>query len=179
MTLSYTHYLKNDYRAESLTQIINGLDNAIKTLKTRMNENTWYDEFFFREDSEPIYGLSFIAFQNYINGTIKDIVNSSSNKTNYYKLNPNFKNYNRSDIELIIGLANYIKHKEDDSLLHNGTAEILKSFNLDISKEAEILNSSPIFDGLTILTDNWNLFEIKLSVISWRKDLFTLITKQT
>ena len=170
---SLTHYLKIDYRAESLTQIIHGLDNAIKTLQERMEEHPWYDGLWFREDSEPIYGLSFIAFQNYINGTIKDIINSTSDKTKYYNLQPKFKQYDKSGIELIIGLANYIKHKEEDGPLHKKTAEILKSFGLDVSKEADIVDSSPIFEGLTILTDNWNLYDIESIVTSWRANLFT------
>lgn len=171
---SNTHILKVDYRANSLTQIILGLDNAIKSLEQRMKEQSWYDVIWFREDSEPIYGLAFIAFQNYINGTIKDLINSTSDKIKYYKIGPKFKKYEKSDIELIIGLANYIKHKEDDGLLHIGTSKILKSFGLDTSKEADILESSPIFEGLTILTETWNLFEIESSVTNWRANLFKI-----
>lgn len=137
-----------------------------------MNENSWYDGLWFREYSELIYGLAFISFQNYINGTIKDLIDSTSEKTKYYKLEPNIKNYEKSYIELIIGLANYIKHKEDEGSLHKGTSEILKSFGLDTSKEADIIDSSPIFEGLTILTENWSLIEIVSNVIIWRSNLF-------
>ncbi len=170
-----THYLKNDFRADSLSQIILGLDKSIKVLQDRMKEYAWYDGLWFREDSEPIYGLAFIAFQNYINGAIKDLINSTSDKTKYYKLRPKFKLYEKSDIELIIGLANYSKHKEDDGLLHEGTADILNSFGLDTSKEIDI-DSSPIFEGLTILTENWNLFEIEALVKNWRTNLFNVGT---
>ena len=168
---SHSHYLEHDFRAYSLTQIIHGLDNSIKSLQDRMKEYVWYDGLMFLEDSEPIYGLAFIAFQNYINCTVKDLVNSTSDKTKYYYLQTKFKNYEKSDIELIIGLANYSKHKEDDGLLHKGTSEILKSFSLDISKEIDI-DSSPIFEGLTILTESWNLFEIESKVNNWRANLF-------
>ncbi len=174
---SLTHYLKIDYRAESLNQIIIGLDNAINSLKDRKKEQFWYDGLWFKEDSEPIYGLAFIAFQNYINGSIKDLVNTTSNKTEYYRLQPKFKNYEKSDIELIVGLANYFKHKEDDGLLHKGTSEILKNFGLDTSKDAEITDS-PIFEGLTILSETWNLFEIEVRVTNWRVNLFLMTNEK-
>lgn len=172
-----THYLKHDFRADSLTQIIHGLDNSIKLLQDRMKEHVWYDGLMFLEDSEPIYGLAFIAFQNYINCTIKDLFKSTADKTKYYSLQPKFKNYEKSDIELIIGLANYSKHKEDDGLLHKGTSEILKSFDLDTSKGIDI-GSSPIFEGLTILTESWNLFEIKSNVTNWRAIFFKVTTEK-
>ncbi|WP_121965710.1 hypothetical protein [Myroides sp. N17-2] len=173
----YTNYLKVDYRANGLNQIIQGLDNAIKSLEYRVNEQDWYDGIWFREDSEPIYGLAFIAFQNYINGSIKDLVNSTSEKVKYYRLEPNFDIYEKSHIELIIGLANYIKHKDDDGELRKGTSDILRSFNLDVSKNPDIVESSPIFIGLTILSETWNLFEIELNVTNWRANLFKTINQ--
>ena len=162
-----THWLQVDYRAESLRQIITGLDNSINTLQDRVEELGWYDGLWFLEDSEPIYGLAFIAFQNYINGSIKDLYESVNDKTLYYKLGTNSANFEKSDIELIIGLANYIKHKDDEKL-HRGTQEILNAFDLKNNGE---INNSPIFDGLTILNKDWKLFQILEIVINWRESL--------
>jgi hypothetical protein len=64
----FTHYLKVDYREVSLVIIINGLNDAIDSLKKQIDEIHWYDGDWFKEESEPIYGLAFIALQNYING---------------------------------------------------------------------------------------------------------------
>jgi hypothetical protein len=171
-----THYLKPDFRAESLMLIILGLDNSINSLKNRMKELNWYDGLCFKEDSEAIYGLAYVAFQNYINASIKDFSNSTSDKNKYYKLQPKFKNYDKSGIELIIGLANYSKHKEDDGKLHQGTIEILKSFNLSFEKYIDI-NNSPVFNGLAILNDDWNLFEVLNIVKNWRELLWESQTK--
>lgn len=168
---SKIHYLEADYRANSLNQIIHALVSTIKSLEDRVKENDWYDGIWFREDTESIFGLAFIAFQNYINGSIKDLVNSSVEKAKYYKLEPKIETYEKTYIELIIGLANYIKHKDDDGDLHKGTSSILKDFNLDISKDADIVDSSPIFNGLSILSVNWNLFEIESNVKIWRANL--------
>lgn len=73
---------------------------------------------------------------------------------------------------MIIGLANYIKHREENEL-HKGTREILESFRLNLDKDIEI-EKSPIFEGLTILSDDWNLFEVLEIVTDWRKKLWTL-----
>ena len=163
-----SHWLRGDYRAESLFQIVSGLVNSINTLKARTEEKGWYDGLWLLEDSEPIFGLAFIAFQNYINGTIKDFYETTDNKIVYYKLEPNLVNFQKSSIELIIGLANYIKHKEDPKL-HNGTKEILDCFGLNNSDQ---IDESPIFGGLDILDGNWDLFNVLNIVKEWREKLF-------
>lgn len=162
------HWLRGDYRDESLFQIISGLVNSINSLKKRTEENGWYDGLWFLEDSEPIFGLAFIAFQNYINGTIKDFYDTTDGKIAYYKLEPNLGNFQKSSIELIIGLANYIKHKEDEKL-HNGTKIILDCFGLNNFDE---IDKSPIFGGLDLLDDDWDLFKVLGIVKEWRKRLF-------
>ena len=55
---------------------IKGLSETIEILYNQVNEIDWYDGDWFMEESEPIYGLTFIAFQNYINGSIKDFADS-------------------------------------------------------------------------------------------------------
>ncbi|MDO9186887.1 MAG: hypothetical protein Q7W13_12815 [Bacteroidia bacterium] len=167
-----THWLRCDYRVESLFQIITGLDISIKILVKRMKAGGWYDGLWLREDCEPIYGLAFLAFQNYINLSIKDFSGETSNKIKYYKIEPNLKNFEKSSIELIIGLANYLKHR-DEKELHKGTREILESFSLHFGNENNIDNS-PIFDGLAILSEDWDLFEVLEIVKKWREKLWTL-----
>jgi len=136
-----THWRKFDYRKESLFQIISGLNKSIISLKTYQNENVWYDVLFLLEDSEPIYGLAFIAFQNYINGSISDLYEENKDRHKHYKINGNFEIYSRSSIELIISLANYIKHKEEKNLFP-GTTEILDSFGLVVNENIIFCNCS-------------------------------------
>lgn len=160
-----------DYRIHSLYPIIDGLNASINELTIKYHEIDWYDGIWLKEESEPIYGLAFIAFQNYVNGTIKDVAGTSANKQSYYRLEPSFENYSRSKVELIIGLANYCKHKDDDGPLFPGTHELLESFDLATSKDADIIHSSPIFEGLTLLNDSWDLFEIINIIKDWRANL--------
>ena len=91
------------------------------------------------EESEPIYGLAFIAFQNYINGSINDFADSLKEKESYYKLELNSVEGNRSKIELIIGLANYAKHK-DEGTPHKGTKDILDYFKLKYNDRSILTN---------------------------------------
>ncbi|MEX8546617.1 MAG: hypothetical protein V5804_03365 [Mucilaginibacter sp.] len=164
------HYRRFDYRVESLNQIIIGLNTSIKSLQKKMEEENWYDGIWFLEEAEPVYGLAFIAFQNYIIGSIKDFSTNTNNKVNYYKKEPNLIGFERSSIELIIGLANYFKHK-DDKVLHDHTRLILESFNLKYDNET-FIDETPIFMGLAILNDKWNLFDVFKIVINWRENLW-------
>jgi hypothetical protein len=161
----------NDFRAEYLNQQITGLDNSIQTLKRKVKEINWYDGVFLLEDLEPIFGLAFVAFQIYVNGSIKDVFGNTVNKWQYYSIEPLSNDFERSRVELIIGLANYAKHKDDGSVLHKGTKEILESFKLRLGDDVEIENS-PIFEGLTILNENWDLFEVMNVVKTWREKLW-------
>jgi|SRR5690554_4327591 len=173
MTEKKTHWRIVDFRAASLNETISGLNNSIIFLLEKQKENDWYDGLWFLEDSESIYGLVFIAFQNYINGSIKDLFENLNNKTELYKLNPKFENFEKTKIELIIGLANYIKHK-DEPKLHSGTQKILDCFNL---KNSEEITESAIFGGLDLLDKEWNLFEIQKIVENWREELFKYYEK--
>lgn len=166
-----THYLRNDHRAVSLNITINGLSETIATLKNQIKEIHWYDGDWFMEESEPIYGLAFIAFQNYINGSIKDFADSLKEKEKYYKLGKKQNNNTKSEIELIIGLANYIKHKEE-GIPHKGTKETLDYFKLNY-ENVTYLDNSPIFQGLTLLNEDWDLFNIKEYVTDWREFLWS------
>jgi len=167
-----THWRRHaDFRKESLTQIITGLDKSIIILQKQIEEIPWYDGDWFREESEPIYGLLFVAFQNYIIGSIKDFTGSTSEKEKYYRIGENWRHYPKTSIELIIGLANYSKHKDDDSLFHKGTRHVLESFQLDINEDP-YNDNSPIFKGLEILSDKWDMFEILEIVIYWREKLW-------
>lgn len=107
-----THWRRHtDFRKESLTQIITGLDKSIIVLQKQIEEIPWYDGDWFREESEPIYGLLFVAFQNHIIGSIKDFAGSTSEKEKYYRIGENWRHYPKTSIELIVGLANYSKLK--------------------------------------------------------------------
>lgn len=171
-----TQYLRIDYRAVSLNMTIKGLTETITVLKNQINEIHYYDKDWFMEESEPIYGLAFIAFQNYIKGSINDFADSLKEKESYYKLEQNSNEGNRSKIELIIGLANYAKHK-DQGATHKGTKDILDYFKLNYN-DVTYLDNSPIFQGLRLLNEDWDLFKIKDYVTEWREFIWSRNEKE-
>lgn len=170
------HYLRYDsHRSVGLDLIINGLYETVETLYDQVLEGEYYDGVWFSEESEPIIGLAFIAFQNYINGSIYDyskgydIHGKEKNREAYYKIEENRINDKRSKIELIIGLANYSKHK-DEKNLHRGTENILKDFGLI---QEGITNDYLILEGLNLLNEESDLIEVKEFVKDWREYLWS------
>ncbi|MBK7174823.1 MAG: hypothetical protein IPH84_16685, partial [Bacteroidales bacterium] len=150
--------------------IIEGLTNSIDLLRNKKQDISWYDSTWFLEDLEPILGISLIALQNYINGSIKDFSDTTNNKTRFFKFSPTINGFEKSGIELIIGLANFYKHKEDTEI-HSITKLTLESFELEINKDYEIENS-PIIKGILLLDKDQDLNNIIKLVKSWRDNLW-------
>ncbi len=165
------HYLEVDYRASSLNMVINGLSSSIKEFQRFGEKYQWYDALFFLEDSEHIFGLAFIAFQ------IKDLTEQGGKQLQlqHYRHGDILSTSGYTKIELIICLANYIKHKEDDNEeFHKHTKRVLSQFNLNTDKQCDITESA-VFRGLDLLDENWDLIAIKDSVLRWRKSAATQI----
>jgi hypothetical protein len=166
-----THWRKNDSRITSLHLTIESLENSIRELESKIKDVHWYDGDWFMEESEPIAGLSFVAFQNYINSSIYDRYDELSKQYVKYKLGKTIENSNRTQIELIITIANYFKHRDYPKELFVETKNTLKDLNLNCNKDAHI-DHSPIFQALNMLTEKGGLNEIKTIVINWRKALW-------
>ena len=83
--LTSMNYKRMDFRIEVLRLTITGLENSILVLKTKYNEIDWYDGLWLLEESEPIFGLAFIAIQNYINSSIYDRFDSLEKQYLIYK----------------------------------------------------------------------------------------------
>jgi hypothetical protein len=157
---------------ESLQNTILGLEKSISVSRKKIDEIEWYDGLWFLEDSEPIYGLAFIAIQNYINSSVYDRFESLDKQYLKYKIGNKIKGTGRTDIELIISLANYFKHRDHPQNLTGETPKILNDFNLQYDKTLDIANS-PIFKGLEILTKDWNLDVVIKVAESWREKLWS------
>lgn len=169
--MNKTHWKRGDTRVASLHATIRGLESSLQVLRTKCDEIDYYDGLWFLEESEPIFGLAFVAFQNYINSSIYDRFESLEKQYLYYKIGDEINRTNRTDIELIISLANYFKHRDHPKNLTGETSKILKDFNFQFNKEVDIENY-PIFKGLELFSENWNLTEIlKVSTI-WREKLW-------
>ena len=161
-----------DFRIESLRVIIQSLENLIYELKEKSNEISWYHDLFV-EESESICGIAFIALQNYINSSIYDIYETLEKKENKYKLGKLVNQTKRTSIELIIGLANYYKHRDDKRDLRKGTSDILTDFDLEYSDSVDVLDS-PISKGLEILSIEWELTELIEIVQEWRENIWKI-----
>jgi len=151
-----THWRRHDFRIESYNVLIEGIENSILELRDKFDKNEWYDGIWILEESEPIYGLAFVAFQNYINSSIYDRFDSSENRLEKYKLGEYVDDFQRTNIELIIGTANYFKHKDENGEIHKGTQNILNDFEYRFDKDVNI-EDSPIFKSLDLLTERWEL----------------------
>lgn len=150
--------------------VIEGLSKSIAELEKNVAEIHWYDGDWLMEETDPIYGLAFIALQNYINGSISDLKGDTTQKNSFYKKAPIIAGTNRTNIELIIALANYAKHK-DEGDPHPGTSAVLDTFNFKY-KDLIYLEEGPIFRGLTILNQNYDLFKVLKEVLHWREQLW-------
>jgi hypothetical protein len=95
-----THYLRHDYRKASLIITLDGLAKSIEFFSNKLENIYWYDALWFYEESEPIYGLVFIALQNYINCSIFDKERTLDNKQEFYKkaLELNDSGYSKIDL---------------------------------------------------------------------------------
>jgi hypothetical protein len=161
---------QTDFRINSLSVIIHTLENLINELKEKCNEISWYRNFFV-EESELICGIAFIALQNYINSSIFDIYETLEKKEKKYKLGKPVNKTGRTSIELIIGLANYYKHRDNNHELNKGTSKILTDFKIEYS-DLDGTYDSPIFKGLQILSKDWELSALTEIVQDWRENLW-------
>ena len=166
-----THYLRLDHRKEILDMVIAGFDKSINELRERIDQIYWYDGGWFVEEVEPILGIAFIAYQNYINSSIYDRFGSLSTKLDLYKKGSKLIEEKRTEIELIVALANYYKHRDDEGPLHKGTEAVLADLKLEYIDiiEPERL---PILRGFDILSESWNLNDVTKIVTDWREYLW-------
>lgn len=167
-----THWKEVDFRVASLKIIMNGLDMAIEELWKKTKTESWYDSGWFLDESEPIIGIGFIAFQTYINGSIYDRHEDLSKQFQMYRHGIETYENGRTAIELIVSIANYVKHRDHPEELHRYTKEVLVDFGLSADKDADV-DHSPIFQGLDILSSENSLSEVMTTVIAWRQSLWS------
>jgi len=55
---------------------------------------------------------------------------------------------------------------------HKGTKDILDHFKLTYN-DVIYLDKSPIFQGITLLNEEWDMFQIKNIVTDWREYLWS------
>lgn len=163
------HYKRIDFRIASLEYTIEALELAINKIKIKSEEVEWFNWDWVMEQSEPIIGTAFVAFQNYINSSIYDGFENLDQQFLLYKTGNAVPGFESTQIELIIGLANYYKHRDHPTSLHKHTEETLNSFQLYFCEEQE---RSTILKGLELLSSDWELSKIIPIVKNWRDELW-------
>lgn len=164
------HYLRHDYRIGPVKTIILALEGTISDYKSFALE-VGFDGITLLEDTEPILGIAFVTLQNYINSSIYDLDGNLARKEVLYKVGKGITSSKKTQIELIIGLANYFKHRDDNRSIHRGTRNILDSFGIDYSEDLDITRS-PILQGMDTLDENWSLLKLIDIVEEWRETIW-------
>jgi len=176
------HYLRNDTRINVLESIINSIQKQLDEIELRCRKDSFiYWDSIYADDVEHLIGIVFIALQNYINSSISDLYPELTKLYKKYSLDKKTKmNSETTRIELIIALANYYKHRDLPSELHKHTTNPFddlsikyKQSNSKNKKFSYVVGSeSPIFNGLSLLSDRWNLKDLVRIVVEWRENLW-------
>ncbi|HJR99466.1 MAG TPA: hypothetical protein VJ780_00920 [Flavobacterium sp.] len=175
-------YLRIDTRIKVINSIIlpfqNQLNNIYKICK---DDNFIYWDSVYADDTEHIVGTVFIVLQNYINSSITDLFPDSPKLFDKYSLDKKIINSKTTRVELIIALANYYKHRDLPTDLHLPTVKILDDLNLDFKEYYNISNNkffhktgstSPVFNGFSLLSEDWNFNDLIKIVGEWRESLW-------
>jgi hypothetical protein len=122
------HYIfEPDHRIEGLELIIIGLNKTLQTFKEKLKNYNYYDGDWYREETELIYGVLLVSVQNYINKTCYDFLEArildKKDIYEYYDINSEEIFHGVSQIRLIIELANYFKHRDDNSKISKYTQD--------------------------------------------------------
>ena len=169
--MGLTHWRRLDRRKDILELTLSGIEQSLHQLKTRLDENDWYDGSFLLEDAEPIIGLAYITYQNYIVSSVYDRFGNIQGISEYYKKGSALIKGKRTEIELIIALANYYKHRDNEKDLHDRTKSVLVDLDLNYLDIIEPENL-PILKGMDFLSSTWNLNDITEKVTQWREALW-------
>jgi len=177
----YHYWFEPDERIEGLKAMFEGFDNAIKIFEKKYEEISWYDADFYYEETDLIYGVVLVSLQNYINKWCTVFVESRlfgcTKNYQFYERGSKIINNGITQIRLIVELANYFKHRDDEGNLQFHTADCLAKLNLtELSKKGDERQEDRLeIEGLLLLCSNEiDLFELLQIVIDWRENVIKL-----
>jgi len=188
MKISTGHYKRIDTRIKIVKDIISPLQRQFeKIMETNKKDDFFYWDMLYADDTEHIVGIVFIILQNYINSSISDLYPDLTKLYQKYSIDKNINNYQITRIELIITVANYYKHRDLPPELHKNTAKILDELDIKFKEIYDEENfkyfhsegsGSPVYSGLSLLSENWN-FEDLINIVSeWRENLWLTEEKE-
>lgn len=178
-----THYLRNDTRIGIIKNIINPFEKQLDDIKEICKKDDFnYWDSIYADDTEHLVGTVFIVLQNYINSSISDLYPELSKLHLKYSSDKVVNEDSKTTrIELIIVLANYYKHRDLPTELHKYTTNPLEDLKIDYKEIYNLENNkyfykmgsdSPIFNGLSLLSEGWELNDLIEIVSEWRENLW-------
>lgn len=173
-------------RIDNRINIVNKLISPFKmqfdeTLSSCKNENPEFWDMIYADDTEHLVGIVFIILQNYINSSINDLYPDVLKLHTYYSFDKKINDSQTSRIELITSIANFYKHRDLPADLRQSTLKHFDNlaipykvfYNTETSEYFHKIGSaSPVFEGLCLLTETWNLNELIEIVSEWREILW-------
>jgi hypothetical protein len=175
-------YMRIDTRIKVLREIISPLQIQFENTRNIIkNDGGWLWDMHYADDTEHLIGIVFIILQNYINSSISDLYPDLKKLHEKYLIDKKLENSQITRIELIITIANYYKHRDLPPSLHNNTERVLDSLNIKFREGNNEQNSnyfhaigasSPVFSGLGMLSENWDLNDLINIVTEWRENLW-------
>ncbi len=175
-------YLRNDTRIKIIKNLISPFELQLNQIVEHCKkENFNYWDGIYADDTEHLVGTVFIILQNYINSSISDLFPELSKLNCKYTLDEKINNSKTTRIELIIAIANYYKHRDLPNELHKGTAFSLDNLDIEYKEIYDMVNGkyfhklgscSPVFSGLSLLSESWDLNDLINIVSSWRENLW-------
>ncbi|MDD4644869.1 MAG: hypothetical protein PHY99_02665 [Bacteroidales bacterium] len=181
------HYMRIDSRIKVVRDIISLLQGQLENYRQIFKENGgWFWDALYADDTEFIVGLVFVILQNYINSSISDLYPDLKKIYSKYSVDKKLDNSQTTRIELIITLANYYKHRDLPPFLHADTIMVLDDLNIKFREYYDEQNSnyfhaigsdSPIFSGLSMLSENWDFNDLINIVSDWREKLWLIEEK--
>ena len=179
------HYLKNDTRIEIIKDIIFPFQLQLnKIMEICKTDGGWYWDTIYADDMEHHVGTVFIVLQNYINSSISDLFPDLSKLYTKYSIDKKVNNSKTTRIELIIAIANYYKHRDLPNELQSQTIKPLNDLKIEfkeIFEDGKFFHkrgsSSPVFEGLSLLSESWEFNDLINIVSEWRENMWLIEEK--
>lgn len=175
------YWFEPDVRFAGLKEMFKGFQKALDVfIKTGEKYHGYYADFYF-EETELIYGVILLSLQNYINKSCADFLEVELlNCNKAYQLYAKGSKVVIGDvtqIQLIIALANYFKHKDEKGDLQKPTKDCLRK--VDLLRFSEKLDSDRedtlITEGLFLLIKDLRDISYLLQIVKeWRTSILDL-----
>jgi hypothetical protein len=176
-----------DWRIGPLEHVVVGIDAGLAAIEAQIADSEWYDGLHACEDTEPLLGLGFVAFQTYALGTVEDLIRIRASrgkskvtkkggfKHDCYSCDPIAVKGGVTRIQLISAIANYFKHhdewstwpaSEDDRGFED--AQVLARVGIRQKTEFPCIEAANLLCGTS-----WNMIVLHQIVQEWRAHLIS------